>query len=102
MGTRAVDDSEARGARRRGTMLLALLLVAGLGAAAALNRWLEVSRPPLDAAVAEEGLYLTGGAARRMSLSFNGLVADWYWMRSLQYVGRKILSQPEQVQIDDL
>ena len=25
-----------------------------------------------------------------MSLGFNGLVADWYWLRSLQYVGRKM------------
>jgi len=37
-----------------------------------------------------------------MSLGFNGLVADWYWMRSLQYVGKKILSVPEDVTIDDL
>lgn len=37
-----------------------------------------------------------------MSLGFNGLVADWYWMRSLQYVGKKIISVPEDVPIDDL
>jgi tetratricopeptide (TPR) repeat protein len=37
-----------------------------------------------------------------MSLAFNGLLADWYWMRSLQYVGHKIVSVPEDVPIDDL
>ncbi len=37
-----------------------------------------------------------------MSLGFNGLVADWYWMRSLQYVGRKIINEPEDVALDDL
>jgi tetratricopeptide (TPR) repeat protein len=102
MRTQAVDDSEARGARRRATLLLALLVVAGLGSAAALTRWLEVRRPPADPAVEEENLYLTGGAARRMSLSFNGLVADWYWMRSLQYVGRKVISQGDKFSFSHL
>ncbi len=102
MTTQAVDDSEARGARRRGTMLLALLLVAGLGSAAALNRWLEVRQPPVNAAAEEENLYVTGNAARRMSLSFNGLVADWYWMRSLQYVGRKVIGAGEKFRFSDL
>jgi tetratricopeptide (TPR) repeat protein len=37
-----------------------------------------------------------------MSLSFNGLIADWYWMRSLQYVGRKVISQGDKFQLDDL
>jgi hypothetical protein len=37
-----------------------------------------------------------------MSLGFNGLAADWYWMRSLQYVGRKIMNAPENLVIDDL
>jgi tetratricopeptide (TPR) repeat protein len=50
----------------------------------------------------EEKLYVTGGAARRMSLGFNGLIADWYWMRSLQYVGRKVIAQGEKIQLDDL
>src|SRR5262249_21935317 len=47
-------------------------------------------------------LYLTGNSARRLSLGFNGIAADWYWMRSLQYVGNKILGVPEGVQLDDL
>jgi tetratricopeptide (TPR) repeat protein len=37
-----------------------------------------------------------------MSLGFNGLVADWYWMRTLQYVGRKIESYQGELQLDDL
>jgi tetratricopeptide (TPR) repeat protein len=37
-----------------------------------------------------------------MSLGFYGLVADWYWMRSLQYVGRKIINRPQNVQLDNL
>lgn len=47
-------------------------------------------------------MYLTGRTVRRLSLGFNGLVADWYWMRSLQYLGRKVLSAKEDVQIDNM
>src|SRR5207248_7957270 len=40
--------------------------------------------------------------ARRMSIGFNGLVADWYWMRALQYVGRKLIAYQGDLQLDDL
>jgi S-(hydroxymethyl)glutathione dehydrogenase/alcohol dehydrogenase len=57
-------------------------------------------RPPADPNVVDESLYLDGKTARRMSLGFNGLAADWYWMRSLQYVGRKIINHPEDMPLD--
>jgi tetratricopeptide (TPR) repeat protein len=65
--------------------------------------WIEVRRPPQDAAsqISDE-LYVTPQVARRMSLSFNGLVADWYWLRTLQYVGRKAAAHEGAIQIDDL
>ena len=31
--------------------------------------------------------------ARRLSLGFNGLAADWYWLNALQYIGRKLEEQ---------
>jgi tetratricopeptide (TPR) repeat protein len=37
-----------------------------------------------------------------MSLGFNGLVADWYWMRSLQYVGKKFLQFEGNISLDEL
>src|SRR4030095_12243427 len=37
-----------------------------------------------------------------MSLAFNGLAADWYWLRSLQYVGRKMDAYKERFSLDDL
>lgn len=74
----------------------------GMACAALLVRWTETLRPPVDQNIADESLYLNGRTARRMSLAFNGLAADWYWMRSLQYVGRKIISVPGDVPIDNL
>lgn len=96
------STNEVRAARRRQTIMLSLVVVLGLGSVAALNRWIETNRPPADSKLEEEKLYVTGAAARRMSLSFNGLIADWYWMRSLQYVGRKVIAQGDKIQLDDL
>ena len=67
---------------------------------------LESLRPQTDLTLEDQPLYGSDEAIRRMSLGFNGIVADWYWMRSLQYVGRKVLRNREQgigdLQLDDL
>ena len=84
------------------TTSLVLVVVLGLLSAVATVRWLDARRAPADLNVEDEKLYLSGTAIRRMSMAFNGLAADWYWMRSLQYVGRKILQRPENVELDDL
>ncbi|MGH9875083.1 MAG: tetratricopeptide repeat protein, partial [Pyrinomonadaceae bacterium] len=81
---------------------LLLTLMIGLESVVGLSRWLDSHRPPADSKIEEEQLYLTGTMAKRISLGFNGLAADWYWMRSLQYVGRKIIDVPDNVPIDNL
>jgi tetratricopeptide (TPR) repeat protein len=84
-----------------GTASLAVLILSGLFGAIAATRWMEEHRSSSQLVPAEETLYVKGAAARRMSLAFNGIMADWYWMRSLQYVGRKALGQ-EKIRIDNL
>ena len=84
------------------TVSLALLVVVGMACAVLLLRWTDTLRPPADPNAIDESLYLNGKTARRISLGFNGLMADWYWMRSLQYVGKKVISTPEDVPIDNL
>jgi tetratricopeptide (TPR) repeat protein len=86
----------------RATVALSVLLILGLAGTVLLSKWIDSHRLTANSTTEEEHLYLTGGAARRMSLGFNGLVADWYWMRSLQYVGDKILSVPQEIELDDL
>jgi tetratricopeptide (TPR) repeat protein len=86
----------------RQSAYLSFVLVVGLGLSVLLARQIDAHRPPPDPAAIDESLYLNPNTARRMSLGFNGLVADWYWMRSLQYVGRKIITVHEDVPIDDL
>jgi len=89
-----------RGSIRDGALLLTLVI--GLASVVGLSRWLDSYRPPTDSKIEEEQLYLNGTTAKRISLGFNGLAADWYWMRSLQYVGRKIIGVPENIPIDSL
>jgi tetratricopeptide (TPR) repeat protein len=75
----------------RQTIALTMVMLLGLSTVVWLSRWMEAHRPPVDPKMEEEQLYVTGATAKRLSLSFSGLVADWYWMRSLQYVGRKLM-----------
>ncbi|HEX7330717.1 MAG TPA: hypothetical protein VF290_04410 [Pyrinomonadaceae bacterium] len=95
-------DSNGSKNDRTKTVSLGLVVVLGMVCAVLLLRWTDTLRPPADPNAIDESLYLNGKTARRISLGFNGLVADWYWMRSLQYVGKKILNTPEDVPIDSL
>jgi tetratricopeptide (TPR) repeat protein len=98
----AVAARARRGLKRRELPLVALL-VACLGAATGVACWMDSRRPPqTEVAQVSDELYVTPRVARRMSLGFNGLAADWYWLRTLQYVGRKLAAHHGQIQIDDL
>src|ERR1044072_9954308 len=81
---------------------LGLIVVVGIASAALLVRWTDTLRPPVDPNAIDESLYLNDKTARRMSLGFNGLAAYWYWMRSLQYVGKKLLISTGDISLDDL
>ena len=81
---------------------LGLVVVVGMASAVLLVRWTDTLRPPVDPNASDESLYLNDKTARRMSLGFNGLAADWYWMRSLQYVGKKLLNSTGDISLDDL
>lgn len=84
------------------TAALSLAVLLGMVVVVTLARWMERHRPSHDAGVAAEELYLTPEGAKRLSLGMGGLVADWYWMRALQYVGRRLMHHPGDIQLDDL
>lgn len=71
---------------------LVVVILAGLGAVMLLSRWMDVHRADRARDFGSEQLYVDGPTAKRMTLAFNGLAADLYWMRSLQHVGRKIVT----------
>lgn len=76
--------------------LLVLTIMIGLAAVTFLSRTIDGRRTVTNKQFTEEPLYVSGPTARRLSLAFNGLASDWYWMRSLQYVGGKILAYEEE------
>jgi tetratricopeptide (TPR) repeat protein len=84
------------------TISLAFVIATGMLATLGLARFVDARRPPADVSANNESLYLTAKTAKRISLGFNGLAADWYWMRSLQYVGRKIIDNQNSASLDDL
>jgi tetratricopeptide (TPR) repeat protein len=91
---------------RASKLSLVLVVLIGLSGVVFLSRWIEQHRPRVEPSDDEQTFYTTAPVARRLSLGFNGLVADWYWMRSLQYVGRKTIAysetHPGNLQLDDL
>jgi tetratricopeptide (TPR) repeat protein len=72
--------------------LLVLIIIVGLSVAAIVTRWSDAQPAKTAAQFGEEPLYLNGPVMKRLTLAFNGVAADWYWIRSLQYVGRKIVN----------
>ena len=64
------------------------LLIVGLGASVLLQRWIDAQRGLGSAA--EEALYVSSGKPlKRASLGFEGVLADLYWLRTIQYFGGK-------------
>ena len=70
------------------TSLWIAVLIVGIGASIVLQRWMDAQRG-VGSAV-EEALYVNSGQTlKRASLGFNGLLADLYWLRTIQYFGSK-------------
>jgi len=106
MTTQTNATAVARSAARGRTAVLASALFLGALGVVFLARWIDAHPQTPVIATAQEDLYVKPSTAKRLSLAFNGLASDWYWMRSLQYVGRKALrfqeSNPGQMSLNDL
>ena len=88
---------------RRDIAVLVLVLALGFAAVFVLSNRLEAAKPALPEQYEDEDLSLQGTRLKGYSFGFEGLVADWYWMRSLQYVGNKFLNSREKaISLDDL
>jgi hypothetical protein len=85
-----VSDLSLRWSRR--SLVLLLTVALGLGSSVALARALDGSGPKLRS-IEDEAPYFPPEVARRLTAGFGGLAADWYWLRTLQYVGRKLDEQ---------
>jgi len=79
------------------------IIVLGFVGAFFFSNFIESARPALPENYADEDLLVQGKNLKGYSLGFEGLIADWYWIRSLQYIGDKIAkSEQKAVNIGDL
>ncbi len=84
------------------TIFSVFFLVLGFTAVFFLSGFLEKNRSALPIGFEDEDLALQGANLKGYTLGFEGLIADWYWMKSLQYIGNKIIDSKEPVNIDNL
>ena len=79
------------------------IVAAGFALVITLSLALEKARPALPADYADSDLALQGKKLKGYALGAEGLIADWYWILSLQYLGGKIMdSKDGSIQIDNL
>lgn len=82
------------------TWLWSLLLIVCLGVSVPLQRWIDGQRGPV---VVEDALYVSSSQTlKRMSLGFDGLVADIYWLRTIQYFGGKLQKMRGSINISNV
>ena len=67
-----------------------------------LSGFLESNAPPVPEDLENESLVVRGAKLKGFALGFEGLIADWYWMKSLQYLGNKISASKKTLDINDL
>jgi tetratricopeptide (TPR) repeat protein len=72
--------------------LLVLTIISALVVVVVLVRVMDARQSAAPKQSADESLYVNPATAKHLALAFNGLASDWYWMRSLQYVGGKIVA----------
>lgn len=65
------------------------ILALGLGLLYPLQQHMDQTMP--QEVIGDETLYLSGDAVKRLSLGMEGLAADLYWIRTVQYFGGKLI-----------
>lgn len=79
-----------------------VVIIIGFGLVFLLSNFVQAHRPPTPEGYEDEDLAMQGSKLKNYSLGFNGLIADWYWMQSLQYIGGKVLKGGDKINIEDL
>jgi tetratricopeptide (TPR) repeat protein len=84
-------------------ILAILIFGVGFGLVFALSSFLEQNRLTLPEGFEDADVAVQGKRLKGFVLGADGLLADWYWMQSLQYLGDKIEnSKAEYINVEDL
>ena len=80
-----------------------MIIVAGFTAIFGLSGFIEQNHPKLPDDFTDSDLSMNGSRLKGFALGMEGLMADWYWVRSLQYIGDKMVARPDiQLDVEDL
>ena len=67
----------------------AAVVIVAFAAVVGLSGFVERSRPTLPKGFEDSDLAMEGKRLKGFALGTEGLLADWYWIMSLQYLGSK-------------
>ena len=84
------------------TIAAVVIGVAGFVSTVFTGQNLETNRLQMPESYTDADLSMNGSQLKGFALGFEGLIADWYWMRALQYIGDKIVASKMDINIDDL
>jgi tetratricopeptide (TPR) repeat protein len=84
------------------TLISIVVIVFGFGLTYVLSNFLEKNRPPLPEGIEDADMIVQTAKLKGYALGFEGLIADWYWMKSLQYIGDKIFNNKQNINLEDL
>lgn len=84
-------------------ILPAVILIAGFATVIFLNPRIEGAKPRLPETFSDTDLGMNGSRLKGFAFGMEGLLADWYWIRALQYIGDKVLKRKgEKIDMEDL
>ncbi|MBK9215581.1 MAG: hypothetical protein IPM59_08260 [Chloracidobacterium sp.] len=80
----------------------AAIVISSLLISIPLSNFAEKHRPTLPDSYIDSDLQVQGARLRGFVFGMEGLVADWYFIRALQYIGYKLLQKKGDINLDDL
>jgi len=83
-------------------VLPVMIIIVGFAVLSPLSDLVASQKPRLPESYADADLFVKGRELKGFVLGTDSLVADWYWMRSLQYIGDKLVNSTEDIRLDDL
>ena len=84
-------------------VILITIVLLGFGCIYGLSSFIEPRLVRMPESYQDADLAVRGKSLKGWTLGSEGLLADWYWMWSLQYIGNKIVnSNLEEINLDDL
>jgi tetratricopeptide (TPR) repeat protein len=87
---------------RKRELIAGLTIAVGIATSALLSNHIEKVRPALPDDYIDSDLQVQGKRLKGFVFGMDGLVADWYFVRSLQYIGYKLVKKEGEINLDDL